>query len=60
MRYAENAKEFNVKLNKIKNKDGSQSIICRVPKKVIAKLGDPNSMKFKIRGKTIVVEAGDK
>lgn len=60
MKYAKDATEFNVKLSKSTNKDGSISYICRVPKRIINSLGDPNGLKFRIRGKTVVVEAGEK
>lgn len=59
-KYAKNAKEFEVSLSHSKNKDGSQSLICRVPKKVIEVLDNPTKIKFVIKPKSIVVEAGEK
>lgn len=58
-RWAKDAKEFNVSLSKSTNADGSQSLICRVPKPIVDFLGDPNKLKFLIKGKSIIVSEGD-
>jgi hypothetical protein len=60
MRYAKDAKEFNASLSKSKNRDGSISMICRIPKPILVMLGEPSGIKFVIQGKKIVVSAGDK
>jgi len=60
VRYAKDAKEFTASLSKSKNRDGSISLICRVPKSIIDRLGSPSSIKFVITGKKIIVEAGKK
>jgi hypothetical protein len=57
MRHAKDAKEFNASLSKSKNKDGSISLICRVPKPIVDRLGSPESIKFVISGKKVIVEA---
>ena len=60
MRYAKDAKEFNASLSKSKNRDGSISLICRVPKPIVDRLGSPSNIKFVISGKKIIVEASEK
>lgn len=60
MRHAKDAKEFNASLSKSKNRDGSISLICRVPKPITDRLGSPSSIKFVISGKRIIVEANKK
>jgi len=47
-------------LSSSKNKDGSESLSCRIPKIIVESLGNPNSLRFKLRKNNIVVEAGDK
>lgn len=42
------------------SKDGSGSIICRIPPPILEILGNPESIKFEILGKKIVVVAGEK
>jgi len=59
-RWKKDAKEFDVRLSKSKNKGGSQSKICRVPKPIIDRLHDPSSIKFVIDGRKIIVKAGEK
>lgn len=54
-RWKKDAKEFVVSLND----DGSQSVICRIPKPILEKLGDPKNLKFMIKGKSIVVVGSD-
>jgi len=55
-RWKKDEKEFEVKLSD----DGKNSIICRVPKPILEMLGNPESIKFTILGKKIVVVAGEK
>jgi hypothetical protein len=55
-RWKKDVKEFEVKLSD----DGSGSIICRVPKPVLEMIGNPDSIKFEILGKKIIVVAGEK
>ena len=59
-RWKKDAKEFDVRLNKSKNKDGSQSKICRVPKPITDRLNNPSSIKFVIEGRKILVKVGEK
>ena len=59
-RWKKDATEFVVSLSKSENKDGSESLICRVPKPVVNLLGEPSSLKFLIKNKNISVIAGDK
>ena len=50
-RWKKDQKEFSVKLTF----DGANSTICRVPKPVMEFLGDPENLKFVIKGKGIIV-----
>ncbi len=59
-RYKKDAREFDVSLTKSRNRDGSESLICRVPRIIVETLGEPNSLKFLIKSKNIVVTAGEK
>jgi len=59
-RYKKDAKEFDVSLTKSKNRDGSESIICRIPRAVIESLGSPNSLLFRLGRSRVSVEAGTK
>ncbi len=58
-RWKKDAKEFVVSLNKSKNRDGSESLICRIPKPIAESLNNPDSLLFKL-GKNIVVTAAKK
>jgi len=40
--------------------DGSNSMICRIPKPILKKLGNPNKIKFILSGKKIIVLKGSK
>ncbi len=55
-RWKKDEKEFEVRLTN----DRAGSIICRVPKPILEILGNPESIKFEIVGKKIVVGEGDK
>jgi len=55
-RWKKDEKEFSVTLGD----DKSGSLICRVPKPILDRLGSPSSIKFVILGKKIIVEASDK
>ncbi len=59
-RWKKNAKEFDVSISQSKNKDGSQSLICRIPKPVVESLGNPDSLVFKLGKNKVSVEAGNK
>ena len=59
-RWKKDETEFDVSISPSKNKDGSQSLICRIPRPIVESLGSPDSLKFKIKKKGIVVEAGNK
>lgn len=50
-RWKKDETEFHVALSF----DGTNSKRCRIPKPVIEFLGDPESLKFVIRGKSIIV-----
>ena len=50
-RWKKDQKEFSVKLAF----DGKNSTICRVPKPIVEFLGNPENLKFVIRGKGIIV-----
>ena len=58
-RWRKDATEFDVKLNTSRNRDGSESMVCRVPKPIVAALGGPDSIRFLINGKAVTVVAGD-
>ena len=55
-RWAKNTDNFKVSLSKSKNKDGSYSKICRIPKPILAILKATEYLEFKITktGKIIV------
>ncbi len=57
-RWAKDATEFEVSVNNSRNKDGSYSKTCRIPKPIVEMLRDPSSIKFKIKGRNIVIVAG--
>ena len=63
-RWKKDAKEFDMALSSSKNKDGSESLSCRIPKilveSLVESLGNPNSLRFKLRKNNIIVEAGEK
>ena len=59
-RWKKDAREFDVSLYRSGNRDGSESLLCRVPKPIVEMLGEPNSIKFQIRSRGIVVTAGEK
>jgi len=50
-RWKKDQKEFSVKLTF----DGANSTICRVPKPIIEFLGNPENLKFVIKGKGIII-----
>jgi hypothetical protein len=50
-RWKKDQKDFSVKLSF----DGTNSTVCRVPKPIIEFLGNPENLKFMIRGKGIIV-----
>jgi hypothetical protein len=50
-RWKKDEKEFGVKLTF----DGRNSMVCRIPKPILDLLGNPEGIKFTIKGKTIVV-----
>ena len=59
-RWKKDAKEFDVSLSRSKNRDGSESLICRIPKPIIESLDSPDSILFKLGKNKISVEAGNK
>ena len=54
-RWKKDAKEFSVRLNESKNKDGSKSFICRIPVPLLDLIGNPKGLRFEIKGKKIIV-----
>ena len=50
-RWKKDETEFHVALSF----DGTSSKRCRIPKPIIDMLGDPNTLKFVVRGNTITV-----
>jgi len=54
-KWKKNETEFNVSLD-----ENSGSHICRVPKPIVEKLGIPDSIKFVIAGRNILVKVGKK
>ncbi len=46
--------EFSVSVSN----DGNGSNVCRIPKPVIEKLGNPDRIKFVLSGKKIVIDIG--
>jgi len=59
-RWAKDAKEFYVSLSKSKNRDGSESLICRIPKPIIDSLDNPDSLLFKMSKNKVFIEVGTK
>ncbi len=59
-RWKKNASEFDVRLNKNRNRDGSPDLTCRIPKPVAEALGNPTSLKFLMSGDQVLVTAGNK
>ncbi|MHB8545746.1 MAG: hypothetical protein ACYDAJ_03165 [Nitrosotalea sp.] len=55
-RWKKDEKEFGVKLTF----DGRNSMVCRIPKPILDLLGNPEGLKFSIKGKTIVVMSEEK
>ena len=45
-RWKKDAKEFTVKLYTSKNRDAPPSLMCRVPRPLVAMLGDPKWLRF--------------
>lgn len=48
-------KEFEVSITETKNRDGSASYSCRLPKPIIEKLEKPSRIKFVLRGKNVKI-----
>ena len=59
-RWKNDTKEFNVSLASHKNKDGSYSRVCHIPKPVAESLGNPKMLSFKLEKDKVVVTAGSK
>ena len=59
-RWAKDATKFKVSLSESKNKDGSISKICRIPKPIITSLDNPNFLLFKIDKNKVAIEADNK
>ena len=54
-RWKKDATEFLVSIRTLKNKDGSKSFDCAVPKPIMEKLDGPSKLEFRIVGKRIEV-----
>jgi len=50
-RWKKDAKEFSVSLSN----DGSEGFVCRVPKPILEILGQPNRIKFVLKGNHIAI-----
>ena len=59
-RWAKDATTFKVSLSENKNKNGSISKICRIPKPITESLDNPDSLLFKIDKNKVCIEAGSK
>ena len=56
-RWRKDAKEFTVKLYESKNKGGApSSVMCRVPRPLVAMLGEPKSLRFCVANDKVSVE----
>ena len=58
-RWKKDAKEFEVTVNTLSNRNGSDSQVCVIPKPIIELLNHPSRLKFKIVGKTKRIEIQD-
>ena len=54
-RWKKDATKFLVSIRTLRNKDGSKSFDCAVPKPIMEKLNRPSKLEFKIVGKRIEV-----
>ena len=59
-RWKKNATEFEVRLTKSRNRDGSLDQTCRIPGPIAEALGNPTGLKFILNGGKVRVTAGDK
>ena len=59
-RWKKDETEFEVRISTSKNKDGSESLSCRIPKAIVESLGNPDSLLFKLEKNRILVKAGKK
>lgn len=59
-RWKKNEKEFDMSLSPSKNRDGSESLSCRIPRIIVESLGNHNSLRFKLGKNNITIEAGGK
>lgn len=50
-RWKKDEKEFDVKLTF----DGRNSMVCRIPKPILDLLGNPDGLRFTVKGKTIEI-----
>ena len=53
-KWKKNETEFSVSISN----DGNGSHVCRIPKPIIEKLGNPNRIKFVLSGKKIFIDMG--
>ena len=59
-RWKKNATEFEVRLSRSRNRDGSLDQTCRIPKPITEALENPTSLKFILSGDRILITAGSK
>ena len=55
-RWKKDETDFPVKLSD----DGRHSVICRIPKPILQFLNNPDSIRFVIEGKKIMIKVGKK
>ena len=59
-RWKKDAVEFEVGVINLTSKNGPDSKTCIIPKPIFKMLGEPNSLKFLVKSKNIIVMAGEK
>ena len=59
-RWKRGTTEFELKLSYSRNRDGSKSMACRIPKPVLKHLGNPTSLLFVIDEDGVKVTGGNK
>lgn len=55
-RWKKDTTEFDMKLSYSRNKDGSKTMACRVPRQIFEFLGEPSLLRFCINDGKVSVE----
>ncbi len=55
-RWKKDATTFDMKLCFSRNRDGSKTMACRIPKPVLECLGNPQSLRFELEGDDVRVK----